>query len=61
MLTVNVKEVEDVIEKQRKAQLREAPVRKLRMVELCAGSCRITKQVSVSVRVRVRVRVSVRA
>ena len=59
MLTVNVKVVEDVIEKKRKAQLREAPVRKLRMVELCAGSCRITKQVSVRVRARAGVRVGV--
>ena len=45
VLTVNVEVVGAVIEEKRKAQLREAPVRKLRMVELCAGSCRITKQV----------------
>ena len=44
VLAVDVGMVEAVIEEKRKAVARAAPVRPLVIVELCAGSCRITKQ-----------------
>ena len=44
VLAVDVGMVKTVIEEKRKAAARAAPVRALVMVELCAGSCRITKQ-----------------
>ena len=44
VLIVDVNTVKTVIEKERRAAAKRAPVRPLKMVELCAGSCRVTKQ-----------------